>query len=224
MRDPYEILGVGRNSTDEEIKTAYRNLAKKYHPDKYAGTDLADLANEKMQEINQAYDEITRQRSSGFGAQYGGQYEYGASGSEEFFAIRQMLENGQLEEAYSNLNNVPLQNQNAEWHFLMGQYFYRKGMLSNALQYFGNACQLDPQNTEYRAAYSQLMNSTSGGYRTQNTYNNTEYRSDRQRRASHGDCCDCDDCCTCDGCDICSGLICADCCCESMGGDLIPCC
>lgn len=56
--DCYEVLGVSPGAAPEEIRTAYRNLAKKYHPDNYVGNPLADLASEKMKEINQAYDEI----------------------------------------------------------------------------------------------------------------------------------------------------------------------
>ena len=58
MSDPYKVLGVSPSATDEEIKTAYRELAKKYHPDNYAGSPIADLASEKMKEINEAYDQL----------------------------------------------------------------------------------------------------------------------------------------------------------------------
>ena len=64
MKDPYSVLGVSRNATDDEIKDAYRELARKYHPDNYAGNPLSDLAQEKMKEINEAYDAIISERRS----------------------------------------------------------------------------------------------------------------------------------------------------------------
>ena len=63
MRDPYTVLGVSPSATDEAVKKAYRELARKYHPDNYQNNPLADLAEEKMKEINEAYDTITKQRS-----------------------------------------------------------------------------------------------------------------------------------------------------------------
>ena len=65
MTDPYKVLGVSPNATDDEVKDAYRRLARKYHPDNYVNNPLSDLATEKMKEINEAYDEIQRQRKSG---------------------------------------------------------------------------------------------------------------------------------------------------------------
>ncbi|NMA36967.1 MAG: J domain-containing protein, partial [Papillibacter sp.] len=63
MRDPYEVLGVSRNASEDEIKKAYRELARKYHPDNYKDNPLSDLAQEKMKEINEAYDAITKGRA-----------------------------------------------------------------------------------------------------------------------------------------------------------------
>ena len=68
MRDPYTVLGVSSNASDQEIKKAYRELARKYHPDNYVDNPLADLAEEKMKEINEAYEAIQKQRSGGGGS------------------------------------------------------------------------------------------------------------------------------------------------------------
>ena len=84
MTDPYKVLGVSPNATDDEVKDAYRRLARKYHPDNYVNNPLSDLATEKMKEINEAYDEIQRQRKSGgsgYGQQsYGGGYQQSYGG------------------------------------------------------------------------------------------------------------------------------------------------
>ena len=76
MTDPYSVLGVSNTASDEEIKKAYRELVRKYHPDNYHDNPLADLAQEKMKEINEAYDTITKARSSG-----GGGYSSSSGGS-----------------------------------------------------------------------------------------------------------------------------------------------
>ena len=65
MNDPYKILGVDPSASDEEVKRAYRELARKYHPDNYADNPLGDLAEEKMKQINEAYDQITKMRQNG---------------------------------------------------------------------------------------------------------------------------------------------------------------
>ena len=70
MNDPYSVLGIQSNASDDEVRKAYRELARKYHPDNYQDNPLADLAEEKMKEINEAYETITKQRAGG--SSYGG--------------------------------------------------------------------------------------------------------------------------------------------------------
>ena len=85
--DPYEVLGVSRDADDETIKKAYRSLVKKYHPDRYVNTPMADVASEKMKQINEAYDMITNKKNTssqgGYGSygSYGGYNPFGGYGS-----------------------------------------------------------------------------------------------------------------------------------------------
>ena len=75
-KNPYDVLGVSPNASDDEVKRAYRDLSRKYHPDANVDNPLADLAEEKFKEIQEAYDEIMRQRSTG-GGQTSNSYNYG---------------------------------------------------------------------------------------------------------------------------------------------------
>ncbi len=204
MNNPYKVLGVSPNATDDEIKQAYRELARKYHPDKYRDSDLSDLAEEKMKEINAAYEEIQKLRKQ-TGGESGSQNsgsQYGSSSA--FGAIRTLINRGEIREAEHRLYAVPESSRNAEWYFLMGCVMLKKGFYFDAQKMFDRACEMDPNNAEYRSAKEQLYHQTSqygGGYRT--TQHSSTF---------------------CDSCDCCSTLICADCCCECMGGDLIACC
>ena len=160
MSDPYSVLGVKPDASDDEIKRAYRDLARKYHPDNYQNNPLADLAEEKMNEINQAYVAITKMRSGGGGRQgsyqsggYQGGYQqqYGAQGGSALYnQIRQAINVGDLSRAEQLLRTAP--NQDAEWHFLTGSLAYRKGWLDEATQHIQMACNMDPSNAEYRQA------------------------------------------------------------------------
>lgn len=173
MNDPYRVLGVDPSASDEEIKKAYRELARKYHPDNYQNNPLADLAEEKMKEINEAYDIITRTRAGGGGASYGyrgqqqyqqQQYSYQQTGSDGalFAQIRQCINIGDLNRAEQLLRTAPVQN--AEWHFLTGYIAYQKGWLDEATQHFQTACSMEPGNVEYRQALS-MMQQGGTGYR-----------------------------------------------------------
>ena len=199
MNDPYKILGVSPNASDEEIKKAYRELARKYHPDKYRDSDLADLASEKMKEVNAAYEEIQKIRASGGTHRTNGGYNSqsyagntSSSGNPKYAEVRRLLNNGNDVQAEQILDAVHEGDRNAEWHFLKGCVAVRRGFYIDAQRYFDTACSMDPYNNEYRAAQNNLRmraGSYGGGYNT-TTANE------------------------CSICDCCAGLMCLDCLCN----------
>ena len=144
MRDPYQVLGVPSTATDEEVKKAYRDLARKYHPDNYHDNPLADLAQERMKEINEAYEAVQSQRKAqrsggysasgaGYGTGYGGYqsaYQGPYQGSSRYQRVRMAISSGDLNLAEELLNAQT--NHDAEWNFLKGAICYRRGWLDEA--------------------------------------------------------------------------------------------
>ena len=150
MTDPYAVLGVSKNATDDEVKNAYRELARKYHPDNYADNPLSDLAGEKMKEINEAYDSIMAERRAGKTS--GGTYTGNTGGASSFPDVRNLINQGRLEQAQEVLDGVPPQSRDAEWYFLNGTVLYRRGWFDQAFTSFSTASRMDPNNPEYRNA------------------------------------------------------------------------
>lgn len=174
MNDPYQILGVPETATDEEVKRAYRELARKYHPDNYHDNPLADLAQEKMKDINAAYEQITKMRSGGRSGGngysstggYSGYQQYGgqsASGSSVLQQVRIAIQTGNISRAEALLANYS--DHNAEWNFLRGAVCYRRGWMDEAKRYYQTACQMDPGNAEYRQALEFMERGTQTAYR-----------------------------------------------------------
>ncbi len=216
MQDPYSVLGVSRSATDDEIKSAYRKLAKKYHPDNYQNSPLADMASEKMKEINEAYDTVVHQRknannpsNNGYSNPYSSGYNtyntYGSTTSSKYPDVRNLIKNGRTADAEQLLDGIPMPSRDAEWHFLKGTILLKKGWTEEAHKHFRTACDMDPNNLEYKQALNHVEGRKSGAYGGYNTTN--------VNRTSRVGCCN-----------ICTGLLCADCCCECCGGDLITCC
>ena len=208
MNDPHKVLGVSRDASDDEIKQAYRNLARKYHPDKYRDSDLADMATEKMKEINAAYEEIRDERSGKKASSSSSSSSYsayssgpkvdseGGTGNELYRNIRIAINNRQIDRAEYLLSTIPVDRRDAEWYFLSGAVQIARGHYVDAQSCFDKACAMDPYNQEYSAARDNLKNHTQ-------QYNRTYYTTSRSG---------------CSLCSICSTLACFNCCCNLFGG------
>ncbi len=214
MKDPYSVLGITSDATDEEVKNAYRALARKYHPDNYGDDNpLKDLANEKMQEVNAAYDEILRMRAAGGSSYNGGSTYYDSysgtgSSSGVYAEIRRKINSRRFGEAERKLAEVPEGDRVAEWHYLYSVILMQRGRVNDAMRELEMACNMEPGNMEYQKA-KEMFNTGARGY------GSTYYggAGGGYRRRSTAD----------DACDCCTNLICLDCLCECMGGDLIRC-
>ena len=206
--NPYEVLGVPENATDEQIKNAYKELVKKYHPDRYQDNPLADLAEDKLAEINEAYDTIMRIRSgsgqSGYGYGSTNNYSYGNSdgyndsgsyGTADYQQVRRSIDAGNRGAAEQILNQTA--DRSAEWYFLNGVIASRKGWYDEAASNLQAAVNMEPSNFEYR----QHLNSLVGrGQQFQNNAMNRGYN-----RSNDDLCCQALQC-----------YICADCCCDCI--------
>ena len=176
MRDPYQVLGVPSTATDEEVKKAYRDLARKYHPDNYHDNPLADLAQERMKEINEAYEAVQSQRKAqrsggystsgtGYGTGYGGYqsaYQGAYQGSSRYQRVRMAISSGDLNLAEELLNAQT--DHNGEWNFLKGAVCYKRGWMDEARRYYETAVQMDPGNAEYQRALD-MLNGNGAAYR-----------------------------------------------------------
>jgi molecular chaperone DnaJ len=143
--NPYEVLGIKQNATPEEIKTAYRTLVKKYHPDKHQDNPLSDLASEKLMEINQAYEMLTN-----------GAPPNGAYANKSGF--------GQGGPGYSDGYATNPKPGTAEWFYQAGVASINKGWYDDGLGKLQTAVSMEPNNPRYREAFNQVSN-TGGGYR-----------------------------------------------------------
>ena len=185
VSDPYKVLGLSPGASDEEVKAAYRKLAKKYHPDLNPGNERAAA---RMNEINAAYDQIKNPQgqqeaygagSSGSGASYGGDGSawsdawsyawntYGGStgayqGREqternEVKAARNFIRARQFEQAVVALSGVPSAERDGEWYYLNAIANYNLGNRVAALDSARRACTISPGNERYRQLLQEIQ-------------------------------------------------------------------
>lgn len=217
IADPYSILGVSPNASDDEIKKAYRALSRKYHPDSYSDNPLADLAEEKFKEVQDAYKQIMDERErgqsggsggrggfGGFGGGFGGNGGYqsqasGSSDSVELSAAANFINSGRYRDALNVLNGIG--SRDARWFYYSAVANAGIGNNVQAMNDANRAVSLDPQNPEYRNFLNQIQ------FRT-NRYQGNGQGYGRPPMSTGNCCCD---------------LWIADTCCECMGGDLCSC-
>ena len=218
-KNPYDVLGVSQNASDDEVKKAYRELSRKYHPDANVDNPLADLAEEKFKEIQEAYAEIMRQRSQGgsrssAGGGYGGygyqgyRQAYGQQSGDsqqdvEMQAAINFINSRRYQDALNVLNRM--QNRTSMWYYASA--FANAGLGNNVLarDQAATAVNMEPNNVQYR----QLLNQIEFNSRR---YQNNPYGGGYY--GSGGSCGTGNMCC-----DLCI----ADQLCECMGGDLCAC-
>ena len=183
MADPYQVLGVSKDASDEEIKRAYRRLAKQYHPDANPGDEAAA---KKMQQINAAYDQIknpekyrqAQQHSSqgynpygGYGGYYdpfGGYRQSGGSGQQYQDSYKRSaysyIRFGRYQEALNILSQIP--GRDAQWYYLSALANEGLGIQVTALEHMRRAVSMDPGNQEYVEELGRMENGGSA-YRRQ---------------------------------------------------------
>ncbi|SNX53210.1 DnaJ domain-containing protein [Thermoanaerobacterium sp. RBIITD] len=201
MQNPYEVLGLKEGASIEEVKKAYRELVKKYHPDQYGDNPLRDLAEEKLREINDAYKAIMEGNTStnsnnGYGRSYNNSESAYSDDESMYYEVINALNRNDIYTAENILNNI--RNRSARWYYLYGHINYRRGRFGEAYNNFRTAVNMEPNNVEYREALNNMEMQRGA------------YQGDVYRRTDRDDCCQalftlwaCDTCCECMGGDIC---------------------
>ena len=202
ITNPYQVLGVAPSASNEEIKKAYRELSRKYHPDSYADNPLAGLAEEKFKEVQEAYEQVMKDRENGYSG-------VGNSGEEsaELNTVYNYLNSRRYRESLDVLSRV--QHRSAKWYYYSAVANTGIGNNIMAADHARQAVNMEPNNQEYSNFLNQI---DWQGQRYQNTRNNTGNGGVGGYGRNYGTgnlCCD---------------LWCADSLCECMGGDLISCC
>lgn len=195
--DPYIILGVARTATDEEVKKAYRELSRKYHPDSYGDNPLSGLAEEKFKEVQEAYDRIMNERQYGGYTNTNSYHSY--NDSSELAEVAALINGKRFQDAVTVLSGIS--NRTARWYYYSAVANLGLGNNMIAVEHSRTAASMEPNNPDY----VNLMNQLSFG---RQRYHNNSY--DYGRRGM-------------DTGDMCCNLCIADACCECMGGDLCTC-
>ena len=198
--NPYEVLGVSRNASIDEIKKAYKELSRKYHPDSYVGNPLSSLAEEKFKQVQEAYDAIMKEKNGDFN--YTDNYNnsgYYNGESGEMAEVYNLLGRRAYSQALSLLDSMP--NRNAKWYYYSAIAQVGLGNNLRGMEYARMAVSMEPNNIEYQNLVNRLSFQGNRYGEVRNVY--------RGGRSGFDD-----------ASDLCCKLLLADSLCECMGGDL----
>jgi len=201
--NPYEVLGVSRNASIDEIKKAYKELSRKYHPDSYVGNPLSSLAEEKFKQVQEAYDAIMKEKNGDYN--YADNYNnngYSNSESGEMAEVYNLLGRRAYSQALSLLDSMP--NRNAKWYYYSAIAQVGLGNNLRGMEYARMAVSMEPNNIEYQNLVNRLSFQGNRYGEVRNVY--------RGGRSGFDD-----------ASDLCCKLWLADSLCECMGGDLCSC-
>ena len=201
--NPYEVLGVSRNASIDEIKKAYKELSRKYHPDSYVGNPLSSLAEEKFKQVQEAYDAIMKEKNGDFN--YTDNYNnsgYYNGESGEMAEVYNLLGRRAYSQALSLLDSMP--NRNAKWYYYSAIAQVGLGNNLRGMEYARMAVSMEPNNIEYQNLVNRLSFQGNRYGEVRNVY--------RGGRSGFDD-----------ASDLCCKLWLADSLCECMGGDLCSC-
>lgn len=165
MNDPYKVLGIERGATEEEIKKAYRSLSRRYHPDANINNPNKAQAEEKFKEIQQAYNQIMKEREQGYAGQtgfgnYGGFYNNTTTADDEeshyYQAAANYIRSNHCHEALNVLNNI--KDRSAKWYYYSAVANAGLGNQVLAMEHARTAVSMEPGNIEYRQFLNNLEN------------------------------------------------------------------
>ena len=165
MTDPYSVLGVSRDASDDEIKKAYRNLSRKYHPDANINNPNKDQAEAKFKEVQQAYQQIMKER------EYGSSGNYGPYSQNGYGPFRNFINNGRYQEAMNVLNGI--NEHTAQWYYYSAIANSGLGNNATAIQHAKEALRMEPANYQYQMLVNQFESGGSWYRQRQNPYTTT---------------------------------------------------
>ncbi len=210
-KDPYLILGVSHDATQTQITAAYESLRAIYQNQLFEEGEVGNEAGRKLAELDAAYQECLEEK----------QNDFTVTTSGSFGDIENLIRAGNIEDAQTMLDNI--ETRDAKWHYLQAVIYHKRGWNVESKKQLDIAITLDDTNEDYKQARERLNKVLAGANAEESSSQNGSARQQRAgysrpdknpQSASTADAC----------CNTCSTLICLDCCCESCGGDLIPCC